>query len=131
MSYNVTVLDKFGTHSTVFVAPDRTTIVSRHQLATNHQNKIEWPEHELATGSLNRAHFLSVRLHDQHETRDRFISRFLEPPLYQFKHHHGWGTLYTATYEPQTGECSFRWPGYCLNTGFQVFTEQTIALTFV
>jgi predicted choloylglycine hydrolase len=131
MSYNVTVLDKSGEHVTVFVSPDRNTIVSRHQLATNHQSTVEWPEHERATGSLDRAHFLTLRLHDQYETRDRFITRFLEPPLYQFKHHHGWGTLYTAVYEPGIGQCSFRWPGYTLSTGFEHFQEQALALTFV
>ncbi len=131
MSYNVTILDKSSQYATIFVAPDRATIVSRQQLATNHQNKIEWPEHEQATGSLNRAHFLSLRLHEEYETRERFISRFLEPPLYQFKHHQGWGTLYTSTYEPQSGQCSFRWPGYVMNASFQEFTEQTIALNFV
>lgn len=131
MSYNVTVMDRTSDYATVFVSPDRETIVSKQQLATNHQNKVEWPEHEQATGSLNRAHFLSLRLHDEFETRERFVSRFLEPPLYQFKHHHGWGTLYTSTYQPQTGQCSFRWPGYLLNTSFLEFTEQAIALNFV
>ncbi len=131
MSYNVTVLDKSGTNATVFVSPDRDPIVSRHQLATNHQSSIEWPEHDRATGSLDRAHFLSLRLHDENESRERFISRFMEPPLYQFKHHHGWGTLYTTTYEPSTGNFSCRWPGYFIESNVLGFKEQAVALRFM
>ena len=131
MSYNITILDRSGANATVFVSPDQDAIVSRNQLATNHQHTVEWPEHERATASLDRAHFLSLRLHDETESRERFISRFLQPPLYQHKHHFGWGTLYTSTYEPQAGTCSIRWPGYTLNTGFEEFEEHSLALTFV
>ena len=74
MSYNVTVLNRSSQFATVFVAPDRPTVVSRQPLATNHQHQIEWPEHEQATGSLNRAHFLALRMHEEFETRERFIS---------------------------------------------------------
>ena len=130
MSYNVTVLDRFGQHATVFVAPDRKPIVSQFQLATNHQSAVEWPEHERATSSMDRAHFLSLRLQDNEETRERFVSRFLQPPLYQIKHHHGWGTLYTSNYEPATGNCQFLWPGYTLSASFENFTEQFLALKF-
>ena len=112
MAYNVTVLDKAGSHSTVFVSPDRPMVVSRQKLATNHQGAIDWPEHALATASVDRAYFLAHRLKDEGETRGRFAQRFLEPPLYQPKHHLGWGTLYTSIYEPSAGLVHCRWPGY-------------------
>ncbi|MGB7323438.1 MAG: C45 family peptidase, partial [Rubripirellula sp.] len=98
MAYNVTVLDRSGAHATLFVSPDRDVVVSRRKLATNHQTTVDWPEHERATASLDRAHVLSIRLQDPDETHERFVERFLEPPLYQFNHQGGWGTLYTATY---------------------------------
>ncbi len=131
MSYNVTVLDRSGAHATVFVSPDRDSVISRRPLATNHQGSVEWTEHARVTSSLDRAHFLSLRLHDGRETRDRFISRFLEPPLYQTKHHHGWGTLYTAIYDPFAGQLTCRWPRYCLHLDFSRFIEQTLAVRFV
>ena len=130
MAYNVTILDRCGTHATVFVSPDRDAIISRRPLATNHQESVEWSEHDRATASLDRAHFLSLRLHDDGETRDRFVSRFLEPPLYQMKHHHGWGTLYTAVYEPSAGRSSYRWPGYGFDQEFSHVIERTLAVRF-
>lgn len=128
MVYNVTVLDKSGAHATVFVAPDRNIVISKRALATNHQDRVDWPEHAHATASLDRAHVLSLRLHDPDETRERFVSRFLEPPLYQTKHEQGWGTLYTATYEPMAQRMSFRWPGYYLDFGFDHFIEQSLVI---
>jgi predicted choloylglycine hydrolase len=128
MAYNVTVLDKSGIHATVFVSPDRDPVISRRPLATNHQGSIEWPEYADATASVDRARVLSLRLHDENETRDRFISRFLEPPLYQTKHHHGWGTLYTTTYDPVARNFTCRWPGYCLELDFSNFVEQALVV---
>lgn len=130
MAYNVTVLDRSGKHATVFVSPDRATVVSRRLLATNHQDSVDWPEHARATASLDRAHVLSLRVQDSEETHERFVSRFLEPPLYQVNHQHGWGTLYTTTYNPVRGTLTCRWPGYCLEKTFDHFTEQAVALRF-
>jgi predicted choloylglycine hydrolase len=128
MVYTVTVLDKSGAYATVFVAPDREMVVSRRALATNHQDRIDWPEHAHATASLDRAHVLSLRLQDENETRERFVSRFLEPPLYQTKHDQGWGTLYTAMYDPLAAKLSCRWPGYQADYGFDSFVEQSLVI---
>jgi predicted choloylglycine hydrolase len=130
MSYNVTVLDRSGVHATVFVSPDRDPVISRRPLATNHQGSVEWTEHASATASVDRDHFLAHRLHDDLETRERFASRFLEPPLYQMKHHHGWGTLYTAAYDPVEMTATFRWPAYSLEQPFQHFVERALMLQF-
>ena len=130
MAYNVTLLDKAGSHATVFISPDRDPIISRQALATNHQSSVEWAEHARATASLDRAHFLSLRLNDEGETRDRFISRFFEPPLYQTKHHIGWGTLYTSIYDPASGQVVCRWPAYSLEQGMEDFTERGLVVRF-
>ena len=130
MAYNVTVLDKAGSYATVFVSPDRDPVVSRKKLATNHQGSIDWPEHATATASVDRAYFLSHRLQDEKESRDRFMLRFLEPPLYQPKHHLGWGTLYTSVYIPTSGEVFCRWPGYSLNLTTADCDDQTLLVRF-
>ncbi len=130
MAYNVTVLDAAGNHATVFVAPDRSAVVSRRLLATNHQEAVEWVEHARATASQDRAHFLNLRLQDEAETRARFVARFLEPPLYQMNHEHGWGTLYTAIYEPAARRATFRWPNYRAEFEFSGFEERALSLRF-
>ena len=130
MAYNVTVLDGSGNHNTVFVSPDRPALVSRRQLATNHQHQIEWDEHARATATLDRAHFLTLRLDDDHETADRFVSRFLLPPLYQTNFKSGWGTLYTAVYRPLDRAMSVQWPHYSLSEQIDRFTETTLSISF-
>ncbi|MDA0835561.1 MAG: C45 family autoproteolytic acyltransferase/hydrolase [Planctomycetota bacterium] len=130
MAYNVTVLDGSGNHNTVFVSPDRPALVSRRQLATNHQHQIEWDEHARATATLDRAHFLTLRLDDDQETADRFVSRFLLPPLYQTNFKSGWGTLYTAVYRPLDRAMSVQWPHYSLSEQIDRFTETTLSISF-
>jgi predicted choloylglycine hydrolase len=128
MAYNVTLLEKSGTHVTVFVSPDRDPIVTHRTFATNHQDIVDWPEHAVATASLDRAKVLSHRLRDVNETGPRFASRFLEPPLYQGRRHLNWSTLYTAIYEPTSGRSTFRWPGIGLDVDFSQFIEQVVSL---
>lgn len=130
MSYNVTVLDAGGRHRTVFVAPDRQPIMTNKHLATNHQEQVEWHEHAVATGSVDRAHFLTLRLDDPRETVERFTSRFMEPPLYSRRFDHGWGTLYTAAYDPLSRSASYLWPGYALRQAISEFSEGSLEIRY-
>ncbi len=130
MAYTVTILDESGTHCTIFLSPDREPAVSRYPLATNHQVSVEWDEHERVTASVDRAHFLSIRLQDEEETAGRFVDRFLEPPLYQSRHTQGWGTLYTTVYHPVDRQCTLRWPGFSLEQAISQFREQSLVIRF-
>ncbi len=129
MAYNVTVLDASGNHVTVMISPGKDPIISRSQLATNHQEQVEWNEHARVTATLDRAHFLSLRLHDESETAERFQSHFLMPPLYQTNFEQGWGTLYTAVYQPSQLSACYRWPGYEFVTSFHDFPERALSIT--
>ena len=130
MSYNVTLLDVRGQHRTIFVAPDRDPVITNKFLATNHQEQVEWHEHATATGSVDRAHFLALRLDDPNETAERFTTRFLEPPLYSRRFDHGWGTLYTASYDPSTRSSTYMWPGYSLHQSFRDFTTGSLEIQY-
>jgi predicted choloylglycine hydrolase len=114
----------------MFVAPDRHPVISKKRLATNHQEQVEWHEHAIATGSVDRAHFLALRLADHQETAERFTSRFLEPPLYSTRFDHGWGTLYTAVYDPTTRTASYHWPRYQLQQSFSEFSETLLDIQY-
>ncbi len=131
MSYNVTLLDAHGSHQTVFVAPDRPPVVTNRALATNHQRVVEWEAYAHATGSVDRERFLRVRLADPEETAARFVGRFLEPPLHQAAFALGWGTLYTAVYEPRTRSMALHWAGFSLPQSIAHFQETAVALTFI
>lgn len=130
MSYNVTLLDAKSQHRTVFVAPDRTPVITNKRLATNHQERVEWHEHATATGSVDRAHFLALRLDDPLETGERFTSRFLEPPLYSKRFDHGWGTLYTAAYDPMRRTATYSWPSYQFHQSILDYSEGTLDIQF-
>lgn len=130
MSYNVTLLDALGDHRTVFIAPDRPPAITRRPLATNHQRVVEWEAFAHATASLDRERYLRTRLEDPTEGPERFIQRFLEPPLHRLRFHHGWGTLYTSVYEPRTTSMSLHWTGATLQQSIGHFHEASVALSF-
>jgi hypothetical protein len=49
-------------------------------------------------------------VHLPEETETRFITRFLQPPVFSSKLALGLGTLYTAAYRPTTRGVSYLWP---------------------
>lgn len=112
MAYNITAIDEAGAHATVFIGPDRPPLITGRAVITNHQGTVEWYEHAEATGSVDRLRVLTTHLDDPAETAARFIGRFLEPPTYSHQHHRGFGTLYTAVYEPRERRATYLWPGY-------------------
>jgi predicted choloylglycine hydrolase len=130
MSYNVTLLDAQGEHRTVFLAPDRAPAVTRRPLATNHQRVVEWEAFAHATASVDRERFLRARLEDSNESAARFVGRFLEPPLHIGNFLHGWGTLYTTVYEPQTASMALYWTGGSLRQSIGQFQESAVTLSF-
>ncbi|MEX0695670.1 MAG: C45 family peptidase [Rhodospirillales bacterium] len=111
MSYNVTVVDKFGKYATVYLTPDRKAQVTDHRVATNHQEHVEWHRHARATATVERERFLLQRLTLHNEPAERFISAFQQPPLYSTAFGRGFGTVYTAVYWPKRGLAEYRWPG--------------------
>ncbi len=111
MTYSVSIVDAAGRHATVFVAPDRGTIVTEARVCTNHQTSIEWPEHATLTATEARLRLLVERLDDPSETFDHLVERFHEPPLFLKGRFRKWRTLYTSVYMPQRSMCEYRWPG--------------------
>ncbi len=130
MAYNVTVLDASGDFVTAFLAPDRPAELRRWPIATNHQGAIEWREHAAATKTLERESFLAARLSDPGETAERMVARFLEPPLYSTRWAHGWGTLYTAAYQPRERRVTLLWPGQRLEESIAAFHEVSLPVQF-
>jgi predicted choloylglycine hydrolase len=110
MAYNVTLLDAAGARATVLVGPDRPARVTEQRVITNHQGRIDWPRYAIATGSVDRLRVLNLHAADPDETEERFVRRFLEPPVFSNRHAEGMGTLYTAVYRPRTRRVSYLWP---------------------
>lgn len=110
MAYNVTVLDAQGHHATVYLAPDREAVVTELPAATNHQERIEWARHARATASVQRERFILDRLMQRYMPAEEFVGAFLKTPLYAHAFDRGFGTLYTAGYEPQQRALTLHWP---------------------
>jgi len=111
MAYNVTVLDKSGNWRTVYLAPDRKPVVTHASVATNHQQRVEWSSHAHATASVERERLLLQKLTLHKPSRAEFIGAFLRPPLYSTAFGRGFGTLFTAVYQPTEPGLDLYWPG--------------------
>jgi Predicted choloylglycine hydrolase len=100
MAYNVTALDAAGNFFTAQLSPDRAPFVDRRPVATNHQGQVEWHRHARMTATVEREKFLLDHLARKRESVAAFIAVFLKPPLYSVAYDRGFGTLYTAVYDP-------------------------------
>ena len=123
MAYNVTVLDKGGIWRTVYIAPDRKPIVTHASVATNHQQRVEWASHAQATASVERERLLLQKLTLHRPSRGEFIGAFLRPPLYSLAFERGFGTLFTAVYQPSSPGLELHWPGAKWQLPMRTFAE--------
>jgi predicted choloylglycine hydrolase len=130
MSYNVTVLDRLGVYKTVFIAPDREPLVQDLAMTTNHQQDIEWKRHAHATATLEREQALQRYLENYAEDSFRLVRAFLRPPLHSTAYRRGFGTLYTAVYNPTALELEYLWPHDAWRLPLYGFTEGRRALEF-
>jgi predicted choloylglycine hydrolase len=115
---NLTLLDAAGAYLTAYVGPGRAPRFVDVAATTNHQGEVEWPEYAQAIRSEERERRVLDVLH---EDRRRFEDAFLEPPLHSTAHERGFGTLYTAAYEPGRGVVRFRWPELTWEQSFDRF----------
>jgi len=131
MAYNVTVVDRRGHFKTAYLSPDRKAVVRQFPIATNHQGHIEWMEHAHATATLERERFLFSRISNPEETPDGLVESFLRPPLFSHAYRKGYGTLYTAAYQPKTGTLELRWPNGKWIQSFDEFQEGRWSVQYI
>jgi predicted choloylglycine hydrolase len=119
---NLTLLDKTGAYVTAYVGPGREPRFVDVAGTTNHQGEVEWPEYAEAIRSEERERCVLDLLQ---EGRERFEEAFLEAPLHSTAHERGFGTLYTAAYEPAKGVARYRWPNLTWEQSFDSFEPGT------
>ena len=130
MAYNVTIVDRRGEFLTLFLSPDRSAVVHRSPLATNHQGRVEWHRHAAFTRSLERERYLQMRIARRVESVAGLIADFLKPPLYSTDYEDGFGTLYTAVYYLARGTAEFHWPNAVWEHSFAAFTDDSRLVQF-
>jgi predicted choloylglycine hydrolase len=130
MAYNVMVLDKTGNFKMLQLAPDHDPIVTEKPISTNHQGKIDWPEHARFSKTLEREQFLVDVLKKENLTDEKIAKVFLENPLFNTQYKDGFGTIYTSVYRPAEGYMQLRWQGETLQQSFSDFTEGNNLISF-
>jgi hypothetical protein len=110
MSYNLTLLDRTGSHATVFPAPDRPVIVNDLSFARYHLEGVEDEAHAAFCNTMGRASHLRKLLGDARSSGVKLVSAFHEAPLFTTRYKEGFGTVYTALYEPTHGTVTLHWP---------------------
>ncbi|HZN82791.1 MAG TPA: C45 family peptidase [Mycobacterium sp.] len=109
-SYNVALVDTIGNHATVFVAPQQRAVVSRLDATTNHRlDLVEHPAHAARFNSVGRLTRLD-QLRADDTSGEQLVAAMLQPPLRNSQFEIGFGTLYTAKYEPAAGTATWHWP---------------------
>jgi predicted choloylglycine hydrolase len=129
MSYSVAVLDRQGRHATVYVNPDQPAEVSERRISTNHQHQVEWARHAATTRSVEREKALEKALAVT-QSVETVLAGFLRPPVYQTSYGKGYGTLYTAFYQPQEAAVDLIWPGVRWHQSCSEFHEEVRTIRF-
>lgn len=130
MSYNVTVVDKSGETKTVMFAPNRKTLVTTAAFSTNHQGAVYWPENAKFNQTVKRYKFLNNYLKSKDISANDLAKAFLHPPLYNTKFQKGFGTLFTAVYQPEKLRMKLMWPNATMERSFEDFKDGKISIYF-
>ncbi|GAA0757901.1 C45 family autoproteolytic acyltransferase/hydolase [Psychroflexus lacisalsi] len=129
MAYNVSIADKSGSYKTVRVAPGEKAVITNSAYTTNHQKKVDWPENARFNKTIERSLFLSHLLEEQDLSTENLVSAFLRKPLYNDLFKEGFGTLFTASYFPKSGEVDLHWPHQKISQSFDNFEEKEETIT--
>jgi predicted choloylglycine hydrolase len=96
MAYNIALLDKRADYATVRVVPDREALIGRIAMSASSQELNDWPEHLWQSQMTLREQYLGASIVSPGETLERFVERFLYPPVHRRPSLGAWGILYTA-----------------------------------
>ena len=131
MAYTVTVMDAYTQVQTVELSPNTLGVCSRIPIAVNHQGELELTKYALFSKSYERKQYLIEILYDPLTSIESFVNAFSYDPLFVSNYEGGFGTLYTAIYNPLFRSMEYRWP-YALNMiqSFSYFEEKHVLVTY-
>lgn len=107
MAYNIALADKNGATAAIEVLPGGGIRKRKRAVATNHQ-KNRTADRAGFTRTVERMRHLKKVL--KNNTRpESLAARFLRKPLFQQRYQEGFGTLFTAEYDPARGGLHLHW----------------------
>jgi predicted choloylglycine hydrolase len=124
MAYNVLLLDAYGQVRNVELLPIGSPKVTYRPFAVNHQGDFALTNYAMFSRSHERHQFLADKLCDPLTSIESFVNAFEYSPLFASNYAHGFGTLYTAIYNPQRRAMEYRWPNRLrMHQSFAFFEE--------
>lgn len=122
MAYNIVLADRTGAVASVELMPGGGMRRMRGGIATNHQHDRRPSSPAAFTRTLERRAHLKA-LVARRISPDALAARFLEAPLFQSDHDRGFGTLFTAEYDPGGASLVLKWPGEDWRQSLRAFSE--------
>lgn len=129
MAYNLVLADASGRVASVELFPGGGLRRVEPAIATNHQHGPEPADRASFTRTVERRSHMS-RLISNGTPPSDLAAHLLRTPLYQDRHSKGFGTLFTASYDPLHGRMSLLWPGEAWVQSFAEFTEGTRSIVY-
>ena len=120
--WNVTLVDA-DRAVTVYLGPDIELTEAPDACAANHQHLPVSEQDERTTRTQQRLAAIRASGAD--------VSAMLRPPLYESRFDDGYGTLYTADYQPKQRRVTYHWPGQTWEQSFDRYTPGSRSITLV
>ena len=121
MAYNLVLADRSGRTASVELAAGGGVTRRSRAVAANHQ-RAGVADRPAFTRTVERRQCLSEMV-DAQPRPDSLRARFLAAPLYQTGFDVGFGTLFTAEYDPATSALTLAWPGESWSQTLDAFED--------
>ncbi|AKI01412.1 putative choloylglycine hydrolase [Hoeflea sp. IMCC20628] len=129
MPYNVVLADASGTTASVEMLAGGGIQIVADPVATNHQHDGSQPDRGPFTRTYERAAHLK-RIADSRRDPKGLAAEFLKEPLRQVRYEEGFGTLFTAEYDPLTRGLTLHWSDTEWRQSLDDFTERQTVITY-
>jgi predicted choloylglycine hydrolase len=124
MPYNVVVADASGAAASVEMYAGGGAKVQPRLVATNHQTDGSTPDRGTFTRTFERSKHLNGVL-SEGAAPATLVGQFTQAPLKQDRYAEGFGTLFTAEYEPLRRQMTLHWDGDVWAQSLDAFEEGT------
>jgi predicted choloylglycine hydrolase len=129
---NVTILDVYGQVRTIELSPLNRPDVTIKPFAVNTQKISSLETYQTVASSFERQQILIRQLYDPVISIEAMTRTFTYHPFLKHLDGGGFGTLYTAVYNPSLKTCELRWPHQpSMVQSFSHFDQQTLWISYV
>ncbi|NOQ36286.1 MAG: hypothetical protein GQ569_10380 [Methylococcaceae bacterium] len=131
MAYNIILLDAYGQVRNVELSPFTRPNITYKPFSVNHQGDFALTNYAMFSNSYEREQFILDKLFDPLISIESFVNSFEFSPLFTSNYEQGFGTLYTAIYNPQLRATEYRWPNQIkIYQSFDYFEEYELWINY-